>query len=372
LAAGVSGLVGSAAGGASIRTANGAKAGAFIATINKVGPDTTGDVVETLASLFAFGLVAPATDNVFEGPTCDAVWRLGDASNDYAGIAGLYEHQAEFNPSRAGVPAWQLKRYYPASAGIGASVFDARIVFDPAWGGNVASFNDFTFESPTMFASDPAEDFTATTGVASDDIGIFAGYTGGQFQQPFAYNSGTMAHADTSLFNSLDGYARRVQRLTGWGQTFAELVPTVRGVVPQWVTSMRGDGRNPLQAGDGTGWSIGIGGLGDPSGAPVQGLFSFAVDVAGIPYETYDRFGWHFWTNKAADNSLTQVAGLNELGVSFGGGAPLASLDVAAIGAQVLSLGATGPAGVTSLTPSAWGAIILAGQKFVFPLFPST
>ncbi len=365
----------------------------------------TGAVKGTLAEIYAFGLTdGPTTDNLFAMPAGHRRWSDTDATGIANSMISDGFFESATTPGDSRVPTFINRRYYNHASGVGSTVYDAQLGFDPTWNGTIAQLSDYSWTTDqAMFTFDASE--TKLTGAIYARRSYVAG--SGGFNGPIAFpyvNVGTgQTNENVSLYNSFQPALNLVRTLNAWGQEIFNMLPLGAGITAQflstWSNSQVADA-----AGNGPGWfalygssttpramvemhmTTGAGqsgpwgvGLWAQDGTPTLQQVLEARAATGV-----NLFGGLQFPNKnsgtypVSDATAARLLWdntLSELMISKSGAAYTDILlgTTQANGAQAAIFGINlGPTNLTSLTPTLWAVTKINGVKYSFPLWPTT
>jgi hypothetical protein len=218
----------------------------------------TGDVVGTLANIFAFGLGAGAVaDNVFAQPTGNMRWSDTTFTNAFAmpGQAFYETNGLATDESRVGV--WLGRRW--TSNARPSTTFRTDVIFNSAYVGTPLDGTEWVVDTEYLTSNG------AETGVTGDQYAkrryqIIDFFNNQPMSQPSAGAAAGVSSVEyTDLYNGSAGGEFAITRLlNGWGQESVFTKPQLAGVTPSFF-SWYDPTRIADAIGNGTGFFMGQG-----------------------------------------------------------------------------------------------------------------
>jgi hypothetical protein len=328
----VSGLIGSAGGGASIGTADApatggggikriTSTGGTVTVTNPTGPTTDLEVPQgaggTLASIYAFGLGAPATDNLFGMPAGNLrfpglpTWGVHyDALISFFGARGTY--------SAIAPPALTMYSVPEVIGGGGATGIGLIVEQNYAgtWNGNIGQLDTVW----NMLSANASNDITQGANRASSQFGAFnfSPFGIGMFN-PGGSNAGPSAMTSVSLYNTARGQTAEVERMNGYGTREVLAWANSNGFVGENVIHFTNQNNAPA-GGDGPGTIVDLAGLGNIN--PRAGWQGYQLTA-----DPTADWGVRLWGYKAGGGGFQTVADFTVDRLALRGGAEFPSLD---------------------------------------------
>jgi hypothetical protein len=208
------------------------------------GPDSPGinppDVIPTLAEVYAAGAGDVQADDVFAMPSGNLRFIGNEGPNGVPGVA-LYESATTSGDSR--LASWYTRRYLHAGIGVGQTVGNALIGYDPTWDGTFGRLDGtkLTVARVGYTATDDQTSAGADLIIGDASFQSLSGFFDGPvcFPTP-GLNAGSVETFVLDLWQHATTTTRGAFTFSGWGQTIQRPLPLSNGVTaaidfrPDW------------------------------------------------------------------------------------------------------------------------------------------
>lgn len=204
-----------------------------------------------LVDIYNNGLVDPQTDNLFAMPSGNLRFLGNSGSGGVPGVA-FYESATTLGDQR--FATWYTRRYMRVGIGVGQTIGDALVGYDPLWDGiSFGPLNGIKLTTSLAGFTNVDDQTSASMAVTLGEASFQA--ASGFFDGPVCFptpgfNSGSVEVFVLDLWNGADTAIESAFSFNGWGQIISRPIALANGVTagldmrPAWAhtTTAAGDG----------------------------------------------------------------------------------------------------------------------------------
>lgn len=203
-------------------------------TPTAAGPDSPGinppETIPTLAEVYAAGAGDVQADDVFAMPSGNLRF-LGDAGAN--GVPGTAWYESATTSGDSRLAAWYTRRYLRTGTGVGQTIGDALVGFDPAWDGTFGRLDGIKLTAARAGYTAVDDQTSAGAGTVLGDASFQS--VSGFFDGPVCFptpglNAGSVELFVLDLYQGSDNALRTAIAFSGWGQISSVPLPLQHGI----------------------------------------------------------------------------------------------------------------------------------------------